>query len=479
MSYMDVGDLTETERLVWDAFAVGERIDLAARPDRRVRAEVLRALALGARPAEPGCLPALRIAGAVVTGSLRLAYADVSVPITICDSQVGEPILIYGARLRRLTLSGSDLAGVEAQGVVVESGIDLTGAVSTGPITLTGARVDGVLLLDGARLSGGPVALDATHLTVSRSILARKGFECHGEIRLGGAEIAGSVRFDGAFLDNPGEWAIQAQGLRVGAVLDFSGGARVAGGIRLSNAVVASVLTLRGTVLTEPRRGESLDLRNLAAAEAIMQYGAPVPGRVDLRYARIGLLRDDPSSWPVEISLDGFGYEMIAGSARVTDRLRWLRLDPGGYRPQIYARLAAVYRAAGRDDDARVVRLAGERRLRESLPRTGRLWGWLQDLTVGYGYRPRRAGAWLVALLGLGWAVFAAVPPRAAEASKAPEFHAVAYAADLLLPVVDLGQQSAYLPRGWTAWIAYLLIGAGLLFATTAATGIARRLRRD
>jgi hypothetical protein len=63
-------------------------------------------------------------------------------------------------------------------------------------------------------------------------------------------------------------------------------------------------------------------------------------------------------------------------------------------------------------------------------------------------------------------------------AAKAPEFHASAYAADLLLPVIDLGQQSAYLPRGWTAWAAYVLMGVGLVFATTAAAAIARRLRR-
>ncbi|BCY12581.1 hypothetical protein [Actinoplanes sp. L3-i22] len=475
---MDLSDLTGTERLIWEAFTVGERVDLAGRPDRRVRAEVLRALVLGARPAEPGHLPALRIAGAVVTGSLRLTYADISVPVTICDSRIEEPIVVYGARLRRFTLHGSEFPGLEAQGIVVENSMDLSETVVTGPISLVGARVEGVLQLDGARLSGGPIALDATHLTVTRSILAKKGFECHGDLLLGGADITGSVRLKDAVLDSPGGWAVQAQGVRVGAVLDFSG-TRVAGGIRLSNAVVGSVLSMRGTILTEPRSGECLDLRNLVTAEALFEFGGPVPGLADLRYARIGLLRDAPETWPAELSLDGFAYEMIAGSVPVEDRLRWLRLDPGGYRPQVYGRLAAMYQAAGRDDDARVVRLAGERRRRESLPRTGRVWGWLQDLTVGYGYRPRRAGAWLLALLGLGWAVFGAVPPRAAEAPKAPEFHALAYAADLLLPVVDLGQQSAYLPRGWTAWIAYVLIGAGLLFATTAAAGVARRLHRD
>jgi hypothetical protein len=225
-------------------------------------------------------------------------------------------------------------------------------------------------------------------------------------------------------------------------------------------------------------RRTALDLRNLRAGELILQTGTPLSGRVDLSYARVGVLRDDPETWPAELILDGFTYDAIAGAAPVAERLRWLELDPLGFRLPVYSQLASVYQAAGRDDDARTVLLAGERHHRRTLGRGGRAWGRLQDITVGYGYRPLRAVAWLLGLLALGGVVFSVWPPRAAEAAKAPAFHAVAYAADLLLPVIDLGQQTAYLPRGWTAWFAYLLIGAGLLFATTAAAAIARRLRR-
>jgi hypothetical protein len=124
------------------------------------------------------------------------------------------------------------------------------------------------------------------------------------------------------------------------------------------------------------------------------------------------------------------------------------------------------------------VLLAGERHRREKLARPGQWWGRLQDLTVGYGYLPVRAGGWLAVLFAVGALVFTRYPPRAAEPGKAPEFVSPVYALDLILPVVDFGQQSAYHPRGATVWLAYALTVAGLILATTVAAAAARRLRR-
>src|SRR6266498_21404 len=143
-----------------------------------------------------------------------------------------------------------------------------------------------------------------------------------------------------------------------------------------------------------------------------------------------------------------------------------------------YAQLAQVYRTAGSDDDARTVLLAGERHRRETLSLPGRWWGRLQDLTVGYGYRPVRAGIWLAVLFAVGAVVFTLYPPQAVEPGKAPQFVPPVYTLDLILPVIDFGQQSAYHPRGATIWLAYALIVAGLILATTVAAAAARRLRR-
>ncbi|MBG0562944.1 oxidoreductase [Actinoplanes aureus] len=472
---MEEPSLSATERLVWDAFPEGRTVDLAATQDRVVRAEVLRRLLLGGNPSDGGALPALRLVGARVTGTLELVYADVGALVSLTACRFEHRIDLYGSRLQGLRLRRCELPGVNVGNGEITGGMTLEDSVVTGRVDMVGTRLHGVLVLDGARLSGPSRTLDGSHLSAASSILARNGFVSDGPIWLGGATVAGSLRWSGATVRNPGGCAVDAPGIKVGGVVDLTGGFTAEGSIRMSNAEVGGLLSVQGAELTGDGDG-CLDLRNLVANEVTLRPRTPFGGRIDLSYARIGLLRDDAGTWPAEIVLDGLVYQAIGGPAQAEERLRWLRRDPQGYRPQAYSQLAAMYQAAGRDDDARTVRYAAERHRHRN--RMGRVWAALQDWTVGYGYKPVRAALWLVPLLVAGTVIFSWVPPRAAEAPKAPEFHASAYTADLLLPVVDLGQQSAYLARGWTAWVAYGLIAAGLLFVSTAAAAIARRLQR-
>jgi hypothetical protein len=102
----------------------------------------------------------------------------------------------------------------------------------------------------------------------------------------------------------------------------------------------------------------------------------------------------------------------------------------------------------------------------------------LQDTTVGYGYRPLRAVWLLLGLLTAGTALFAAWPPSAVGDGKPPHFQPTVYTLDLLLPLVDLGQERSYAPMGILQWCAVALIGMGWLLATTVAAGASRVLRR-
>ena len=63
--------------------------------------------------------------------------------------------------------------------------------------------------------------------------------------------------------------------------------------------------------------------------------------------------------------------------------------------------------------------------------------------------------------------------------SSHPPFTPVIYTLDLLLPVIDFGQQNEFSPQGLQAWLAYGLIAAGWILATTIAAGITRALRRQ
>jgi hypothetical protein len=145
---------------------------------------------------------------------------------------------------------------------------------------------------------------------------------------------------------------------------------------------------------------------------------------------------------------------------------------------------AALVVARGGDipyQDAPVgaVLLAKQRKRRTTLPLYARFWGLLQDWTVGYGYRPARAGFWLLTLLVAGATVFAVHHPPAVEKGKGPAFNAVMYTLDLLLPLIDFGQEKAFQPSGGGQWVAYGLIVAGWVLATTIAAGITRALSRQ
>jgi hypothetical protein len=52
------------------------------------------------------------------------------------------------------------------------------------------------------------------------------------------------------------------------------------------------------------------------------------------------------------------------------------------------------------------------------------------------------------------------------------------YTVDLLLPIVDLGQERAFNPEGLHQWFSYLLVAAGWILATTIAAGAARTIGR-
>ncbi len=101
--------------------------------------------------------------------------------------------------------------------------------------------------------------------------------------------------------------------------------------------------------------------------------------------------------------MGGFGYENLVPHGRfpLTERLEWVAAATAEYNPEPYERLAAVLRNSGEDEDAREVLLAKQRRRRETLPVAGKLWGYVQDWAVAYGYRPGRAALWMAVL----WAV--------------------------------------------------------------------------
>jgi len=354
-------------------------------------------------------------------------------------------------------------------------GDDLT---CRGEFSMIGARVGGDVNMARAVLDAGTArrALNAERAQVD-GILVLKEVKALGEVNLRSVRVGERLLLQRAELRNPSQTACRLSRAQVTSDL-FGEGLTVTGQLRLAGAVIGGSLTLQDVALANPG-GSAVDAKSLQVQELVLRPAVPVDGEVDLRNTVIGALRDDPAAWPSQLRLDGLTYRTLEPLLPAAQRLQWLAKDPDGYPPQPYEQLAAYYTALGQPARGRAVLHERERVQRRSRGLAPRIWGILQDVTVGYGYRPRRALAWIGILLAAGSVVFSAAPPPALQADAAPHFNGIIYTLDLLLPVVNLGQKYAFNPGGPEQWLSYFFIAAGWTLATTVAAGAARVLQRS
>ncbi|WUI01151.1 hypothetical protein OHR68_04830 [Spirillospora sp. NBC_00431] len=486
---MEPVDLTPVERRVWRAFPTGTTVDLSDGTDddpengsgwgreRTVRAEVLRKLLL--RPPADDDIAALRLTGARVTGELDLAYATVEHPIRLRGCHFEETPVLYSARVRQINLGGSFLPGLIAPTLRVEGNFRISDCRIPGPIRLGGARLSGALFMERARLGReGERQDDALHLnhSVVEDDIWAPGLEAHGEVRLNGVSVAGMLNLGDAVMRHPGGRVLDVENLSVRSDV-IATRARFEGEVSFRGATIPGLLVLTQARLSDPD-GCALRLTSAAIGEVWLR-DARVDGPVNALRGRFGLLHVPPGAIDGEVWLDGLTYASLTPRLPAKVRIALLERDAEGFVPHAYEQLAASYRQAGDDRAARNVQLAKQRRYRSTRPWYARMWGYLQDVTVGYGFRPVRAAAWLAGLLAIGTTVFGLDHPEPLKAAEHPPFNALFYTLDLLLPIIDFGQERAFKTAGWHQWLGYVLIVTGWVLATTIAAGITRTLSRQ
>ncbi|MEV6486842.1 hypothetical protein [Streptomyces sp. NPDC051576] len=347
-------------------------------------------------------------------------------------------------------------------------------SVDGGGISLFGATIGGQCWFTGAAVRNDTGwAVSAPSVRVGGGMYGN-GMRAHGGVNLFAATIGESIELSGCTLTSHGNHALRAPGAHIEANLDLGDEATIASGVTLPRAEIKGTLRLSGSAFGD---ASTIDLQHATVGVLVMTSTNTQAPMYDLRAAVIGRIDDSPTSWPPRIELDGLSYQDLRPLLPATQRLAWIDRS-NGYSPHAYEHLAAYYRQLGHDDDARTVQLARHRRRRDSAQMPARLWGYFEDLTVGYGYRPGRALVWLFALTTLVAIVFAAIPPQPVR-TNGPAFQPVAFALDLILPVLDLGQEKAFTPSGNTAWVAWASAIAGWLLATTVIAGLTRRLSRS
>ncbi|MBP7302706.1 MAG: hypothetical protein KA972_05960 [Brachymonas sp.] len=355
-------------------------------------------------------------------------------------------------------------------------------------------------------------ALSLERANIAGSVFLRNGFRANGCVDLTAAQIGSILSCDAGHFEVKNGSAIYGPRLNVKGNVCMSKDFRAIGAVNLKSAQIGGNFECSQGDFEVRDGGAALSLSSAVIQGVCMLKEFAQPACIDASHAQVGVLDDDNlQAWGQGSILDGFRYASLGGAASTSGdaRLKWLHiqqeshLSDSDFRPQPWRQLQRGLREMGHAEDAKQVGIAYEDHLRK-IGRVGKTpkdtvleLAWLMRIVTrgahwafgqlaGYGYRPVRLviwmlGVWLVCGATYWWL---ALPPRSALAPSDPlvfqddrykkcqpdhidkegkkgnwylcsslrgeyaSFSPLAYSLDLLLPVVDLGQE-----KSWDAFI--------------------------
>lgn len=484
-------------------------------------------------------LAGLNAQGANIKGDVLLRKLESTGEVSFAGAQIDGQFEAVAAELN----SGEGTA-LNGQSATIRGNVFIDNLKSTGEVSFSGAEIGGQFSGAEAELDGGKGhALNVQRCTIRGGVFLAK-LKSAGCVSFSGAEIVGQFLCDGANMRGLLADALNVQNAKIqGPVFlrDFS----AVGHVSFSGAKISGQLACDRAKF-EHVGGRALNLQRVSIGDGFYWRGVEsVAGAVDLSSAYVGDLADDEDSWDrvIQLSLVGLTYENIGGPFNLPFRKRWLKKGASPvdqFHPQPYQQLAKFYRETGHRYEAREILVAKEveqrkatrKAIREGKARTeswlipdvlaflNLLWDWTTRLIAGYGYKPWLSLWWLGCLVGLmmlaaqatwnagdfapnsavvltsqDWKAIADGPSENPAAdwtdALAPgkdyeTFYSFAYALDVVVPVLDLGQTDAWAPspaRGdWGYWMFYLqkiFIVLGWVVTAIAAAAISGMIRRD
>jgi hypothetical protein len=458
--------------------------------------------------------------GFTADGAVRLLGADIAGDLSCRAARLGRDHDGNALVADRMKVGGEVhiYKGFTASGAVVLNGADITGDLSFSGAQLTGTNNDGNALDADGMKAGHDVLLDRGPGDDG----AERPFTAAGAVRLARADITGQLRFSGAQLtgtDHDGN-ALVADGMKVGAGVLLDERFTAAGTVSLDSARADQV------VLSPAKPAGASEITfNFTATEAqiarVLRWApdGQVSGQVNLEDAHVGELQDSwtPTGeqangyWPLggRLRLSGFTYGGL-GEASVQQRLKWIRSQyegdkPASFAAQPYEQLAAIYRQAGQESEARTVAIARRRDLRKygKLNWYRRFGNGFLDKTIRYGYQTWRAAAGLAAvfviflllsLVGQHQHVIVPIgdttglhpaPTATLCTSDYPCFYPFGYTVDTVIPIINVHQADywgpdGHAPSGWL-WVvgAWGATAAGWALATLLIAGYTGLVRQN
>ena len=114
---------------------------------RFIRAELIQWVCLGHEASPLIGVSGLRVAGARITGSLDLSYGKVTFPLVFVLCHFPDHILLRDAEIDALSLQGSLVGDIFADGLRVRASVEFSNGFQTrGTVHVIGAKIGGNLL---------------------------------------------------------------------------------------------------------------------------------------------------------------------------------------------------------------------------------------------------------------------------------------------------------------------------------------------
>jgi hypothetical protein len=432
--------------------------------------------------------------GFTATGAVQLNGARVGGGISCCGGGFTNPegtaLGLDGARITRNVFLNDPFS-------------------ASGAVRLLGAYIGGQLTCSGgtfAKQKGAALSLDGAEVT--GNVFLDDRFRASGAVRLPGARVGGQIVCRAGVFESTddNDKALVLDGAEINGELILDEKFSATGEVGLSGARISGGLNCRGGTFTNPK-GCALQAEGVNVTGAFVWAGlASEPqGRLDLTRAHVGELCDDRASWPGagDLRINGFTYDHLTseGKCDAHDRLEWIRRQPG-FSPQPYQQLAAMYRQAGQETEARRVLVAQQRDLRKrgQLPPYARAWNAFLGATIGHGYRAWRAALMLPVLYLISVGLvnvtadhnqFTAVRAPIGQTITAahcrsgyPCLSVWSYPVDSIVPIINFHQGDYWQPDAHRSWgrstrdwlfIATVLGWAATTLLVVAFTGLARK----
>jgi hypothetical protein len=439
----------------------------------------------------------IHLRGAKITGELDLKDSTLEQPLQFENCIIKEKTDLTRGKYKLLNFSGCQTGPIHADSIHVEHSFFMRNRFKAiGEVRLRGANIGGGLYCsDGEIENSEGKAISCDLLTVQGGAFLR-GVKTKGEVRFLGAQINGNLECDGGEFENPHGNALCCDGIITQGDIFLRNGFKAKGAVRIPGAQIGGNLECTNAEFEAYFTAENM---NVKGSFSWRNVTIKPELTLNLSNANLANLVDDRNSWPKpgNLIIDGLVYGPFSSlvPADSKSRLEWLKLqNPDKLSVQPYEQLISVFRQMGLRDDARDVAIAKQRLIRKRLKGVSKLWGWILDFTISYGYRPERVILlFILPMILLGALVFTlafragVMEPTASQQlpSKYLVLQSVGYSLDVFLPIVDLHQESAWQPN---ADIKYGIIFqfymcihilAGWFFTTLAVAAVTGLVRSD